>query len=1125
MKDGAYMKKLFNDNWQFLKTEIDREYSDALTDNGWKAVEIPHDWLIFQTKNLYETSCGWYRKSFTADNSAECVRLRFDGVYMNCAVYVNGKIAGEWKYGYSSFEFDITKLLKNGENLIVVQVRHNAPNSRWYSGAGIYRNIHLIESRKAHIASDGVYFSEKADGENRKVRVFTELSDCENGVVIHTLLDENGAVFAQSTGGAEQEFTVKQPLLWDTDAPHLYTLKTELSVNGQTVDETSCKVGFRTIEFRSDSGFFLNGRHVKLNGICNHHDLGSLGAAVNATATRRQLEIMKAMGVNALRTSHNMPSVELMELCDEMGILVDSEAFDIWELKKTDYDYARFFDDWYKQDVQSWVRRDRNHPSVIMWSIGNEIYDTHVSKRGIEVTEMLIKEVRRWDFLCNAYTTSGSNYIAWENAQLCSDKLEVQGYNYGEHLYEKHHEIHPDWCIYGSETAARVQSRGIYHFPASAAFLTHDDEQCSSLGNCRAGISDRTAQTSIIADRDTPYSAGQFIWTGFDYLGEPSPYFTKNSYYGQADTAGFLKDSYYLYKAAWTDETVLHLFPHWDWNDGQLIDIFVYTNQPETELFLNGRSLGRVKTERYSAHWQQPYEKGVLKAVSYNENGEITATDETRSFGDTAWLALTPDKTEIRTDGEDLIFIDISAYDCDDIFVLNARNRVNVTVTGAGRLVGLDSGDSTDYDEYKSTSKKLFGGKLLAIIAAKDIAGNIDVKVNSDGLPECALRLKVVSAGFPDGASRCFTENTVPEITEEKPVRKIELKADRQMLDSDNRTAEIYAKVYPENAEYEIEWIAVTETGVKTNIAEVEANGSKAAVTAKGDGEFRLRAFSRNGKEKPEVISELEMRVENMGNAAVNPYEKPIKGSLYSESPVKLDEVANGGVSIARGGRNAIGFRNVCFGENGAKTLTVSIINWHNNDPVPFALWSGFPWEKNAVKLGEFTYRADFIWQTYIENTFTLPEILRVTADICFDFEESDKRVSFGSFIFGEYDRTYEINSAASFTSVHGDKFSVNGGSVEHIGNNVFIEYEGFDFTHGAAQIKLCGRTRNINDSLHLQIVSDTEIKRFILEVPQGIEYSEFNYPLENVSGKCKVRFQFLPGCDFDFESFRFISE
>ncbi|MDE7280103.1 MAG: hypothetical protein K2N26_10320, partial [Oscillospiraceae bacterium] len=470
------MKTLFNNGWEFKKTDVELSF-DKVTEDSWARVDIPHDWLIHQTKDLYETSAGWYRKSFTVNGSAVRI-VRFEGVYMDTAIWVNGKLAGEWKYGYSTFEFDITSLLNEGENEIVVKVSHRSPNSRWYSGAGIFRNVYLLEHKGAYLKSDGVYFSEKQDGQNSGIRNIKLSAESVGGDTVEYVIsdaDGNNLLTANGKPNEEISVTVENPRLWDIASPNLYTLETKLYEGGTVTDSQSCKVGFRTIEFQADSGFWLNGKNVKLNGVCLHHDLGALGAAVNRTAIKRQLSAMKEMGANAVRTSHNPPAVEFMELCDELGILVDSEAFDMWELKKTDYDYARFFDDWYVRDVASWVRRDRNHPSVIMWSVGNEIYDTHVSPRGVEVTKMLCDEVRKHDYNHNAYTTIGSNYIEWEGAQNCAMEIETVGYNYGERLYEDHHRRHPEWLIYGSETAARVQSRSVYHFPKSAAYITHDD--------------------------------------------------------------------------------------------------------------------------------------------------------------------------------------------------------------------------------------------------------------------------------------------------------------------------------------------------------------------------------------------------------------------------------------------------------------------------------------------------------------------------------------------------------------------------------------------------------------------------------------------------------------------------
>ncbi len=494
-------------------------------------MDIPHDWLIYNTKALYETSTGWYRRKLFYTKKEENVSLRFEGVYMDSKVYVNNVLAGEWKYGYSTFELEISSLLQEGENLIAVRVDYHAPNTRWYSGAGIFRPVYLKFSPKIRILPGGVYISTEIDG---YINITTEVERPE-GVMLkgislrHTvLLDEN--IISQreqpcracdkscmdeyvlregySYSLNDDCLTVHTPLLWSMENPILYTMKTELIQEEQVIDCEETRFGFRKIEFTPDRGFFLNNQQTKIHGACEHHDLGCLGAAINKTALRRKLEKLRKIGVNAIRTSHNMPAVELMELADEMGFLVLSEAFDTWEIAKTDYDYARFFLAWVDKDIASWVRRDRNHPSLLGWSIGNEIPEMSSSERAQEVTAMLLNRVRRHDSRCNGYVTMGCNYMQTENGVKCSDILKLAGYNYAEHFYEKHHKEHPDWMIYGSETASVLQSRGIYHFPLSLSIMSDDDEQCSSLGNSTTGWGARNTEACIINDRDAQFCAG-----------------------------------------------------------------------------------------------------------------------------------------------------------------------------------------------------------------------------------------------------------------------------------------------------------------------------------------------------------------------------------------------------------------------------------------------------------------------------------------------------------------------------------------------------------------------------------------------------------------------------------------
>ncbi|MCI9073398.1 MAG: DUF4982 domain-containing protein, partial [Lachnospiraceae bacterium] len=533
---------------------------------------------------------------------------------------------------------------------------------------------------------------------------------------------------------------------WDLEHPVCYRLRVELYEGGEKlsgpepVDVQEITLGFRRMEFTADRGFFLNGRSVKVHGVCEHHDLGCLGAAFHREAMRRKLQILKEMGVNALRTSHNMPAQEVMELADEMGILVLAEAFDMWERCKTPYDYGRFFKEWAERDVRSWIRRDRNHPSLFLWSIGNEIYDTHADAHGQEITRRLVDYVRAHDSKGNARITIGSNFMPWEGAQNCADIVKVAGYNYGEKYYAEHHREHPDWIIYGSETASVVQSRGVYRFPLRQSVLADEDWQCSALGNSSTSWGARSVEACIADDRDAEFAFGQFLWTGFDYIGEPTPYHTKNSYFGYVDTAGFPKDAYYLFQAEWTgaaDHPMVHLYPYWDWNPGQIIDVRSCTNGESVELFVNGRSQGRQKIDhahgrQLQGDWQVPYEPGEITAVAYDGEGREIARKSRHSFGEAVRLVLEADRHGIAGDGEALCFITVSAVDREGYPVENAMNYVRLSLEGPGRLLGLDNGDSTDYDPYKGCVRKLFNGKLLAVVAGipGDLAG--------DSAPMCA---------------------------------------------------------------------------------------------------------------------------------------------------------------------------------------------------------------------------------------------------------------------------------------------------------------------------------------------------------------------------------------------------
>ena len=1144
-------ESLFCNDWEFSKNPIDTEYSDSL---DWKRVDIPHDWLIHDTKNLYETSTGWYRKRFNIDKK-EGMRtaVRFEGVYMDCKVYVNSKLAGEWKYGYSTFEFDITELLADGENLISVRVDYRSPNSRWYSGAGIYRKVLIKNYPDCHILSDGVYISADTKG---KVTVSAETArpkgvpvaglsvrqsvfdgdklvcSSENAVTAFADCALPDTVRTEGASLASNSVTmhIPEPVLWDIDDPHLYTLTTDLVQNGQVIHTVHNRFGLRDIEFTCDKGFFLNGRHVKLHGSCEHHDLGALGAAINREALRRKLSRLREMGVNAIRTSHNMPAVELMELCDEMGILVLSEGFDMWEMSKTDYDYARFFPVWVDKDVASWVRRDRNHPCLIGWSVGNEIYDSHANDHGQEIASRLLYLVRLHDPRANGYVTIGSNYMQWEGAQKCADIVKLAGYNYAERLYEEQHKAHPDWMIYGSETSSVVQSRGIYHFPLSEQILCEDDEQCSALGNSAPGWAAKNVEACIIPDRDAEYCAGQFIWTGFDYIGEPTPYSTKNSYFGQFDTAGYAKDSAYIFRAAWTDykkAPFIHLFPYWDFYEGQLIDVRAATNAPKAAIFLNGEKIAEgdidhLHGKTITLDTQTEYVKGELVAVAYDENGNEIARDVCRSFGNTAELRLTPDKTVMNADGEDMIFLDIDAVDKDGNFVANANNRVFVKVEGAGRLVGLDNGDSTDYEQYKGTSRRLFSGKLLAMIAAGRGSGEIKVTVSSPSLPEASITLNAADCTARCGVSA--DENNAPRefdctaAENDIPVRRIELISDRNSFDPDCTEITFRTVVYPENASYadEIEYRITTAIGVPSNVAEVvSSDKTSVTVKCKGDGEFYIRALCKNGTDKYHVFTPVKLTAEGLGAASFDPYDY-VSAGIYS---VSGGEVSNGierGASFVTKG-SWFGFENVDFGSVGSDEITIQFFA-NCNTPVNIRFFDGRP-DEGGEMIGEFSYWIQPIWLTYQPYTFKLSKKLRGVHTIVM---MSDDRYDIGGFSFTKPEKEFAEINASWNDEIYGDKFTVEENAVTGIGNNVMLSFGEFDFSEKApARVVITGKSKLPVNSIHVVFTGDTEC-RVLAEFKQADEYTPQSFELNGISGKCKVAFAFLPGCDFDFESFRF---
>lgn len=1219
------MKRLFNGGWSFWCGEPDLDVSEAgqhLTE--FQKVDLPHDWLIADAKNLYRDGCGFYRKIFSMQpKENKRYSLIFEGVYMDTTIWVNEQQAGEWKYGYSTFEIDLTPFVKAGENEILVSVNFRSPNSRWYSGAGIYRDVWFKETTKTYIRENGVYIHTEACGEKEgKEPDFLLYADTEIvgdawDEVRHTLYAKREAppeielpfelllgdemelveeaspeetyagseradfcvsetIIFHNTNKNTNIYRVKSPRRWDVEHPHLYILKTELWKDGEIIQEEYSQIGFRSIAFDPEQGFLLNGRRVKLNGVCEHHDLGALGAAFHRAAMARKFRILKEMGVNALRGTHNMTAPAVVELADQMGILMISEAFDMWERSKTTYDYARFFKEWSERDVESWVMRDRNHPCIIMFSIGNEIYDTHVDAHGREITVRLRDLVKQYDYRGNAGITIGSNYMPWENAQLCADEVKLAGYNYGEKYYGKHHKAHPDWVIYGSETSSMVQSRGIYHFPLRASILTEDDEQCSSLGNSPTSWGAKSMERCVCEDRDMDFSMGQFLWTGFDYIGEPTPYHTKNSYFGQVDTAGFPKDAYYVWQSAWTDyrkAPMIHIFPYWDFNEGQSIDIRVCSNAPFVELFCNGKSCGRQQLthEKGSGHhiiadYSLPYEKGVLYAVAYDEEGNVTARETKASFGNSSEIVLRASGRAAVANGRDLFFVEIGTWDEKGNPVENAVDRVTVQVEGAGHLVGLDNGDSTDEDSYKGNSRRLFSGKLLAIIETGTIPGAVRISVSGKGLKSAELVCEAVEIDqmlpflkgekaqriyhnfwqdlceetYAPGPTELIEDHEerqrerqedeqkqsqkerLDEKQEEIPVRKITLCSPMgQKLSKEQPYLTVEAEIEPKKAtDRQLMFRVVDEHGVDSNLVRLLVQGHTAQLHAMGDGSFYLRCMSRSGTDRIRVISQLEFTVEGMGQAYRNPYEL-ISGSLYTSYQ---GEVSNGnerGVATARDGETVVTFGNIDFGPVGSDEITMPIFAL-TSEEYPIRIYEGVPGEDGCQLLADVVYQKPSIWNTYQEETYLLAK--RVTGINTISVAVHQK-IHLKGFVFKKLQKAWLSLNAAEADSVYGDTFTKEERAITGIGNNVTITYTEMDFgEEGTAGIRICGRAPESSNSLHIRFLQGEEESKQLVEFPMCGEYIEKEFSLTPVKGKWDVSFVFLPGSCFDLQSVQFLS-
>lgn len=743
----------------------------------WQDVQVPHDWAIdgpFDKKwdlqvvaieqngekekseksgrsgSLPWIGEGFYRSWVDVNDAFGAAVLEFDGAMSEPTVYVNGQKAGYWAYGYNAFRIDVTPYLKHGRNLLEVSLQNVEESSRWYPGGGIYRPVKLVLTDQTHINTWGTYVRTlRADSLEACLSVDTQIDGFQlnSGLSVEvSFYHSSGYVLVadhadvDANGKVHSTFVLPRPNLWSPETPYLYKMVTRLYRNNQLIDETSQKVGVRTISVDKEHGFRLNGLSRKFKGVCLHHDLGPLGAAVNKSALIRQVKILKDMGCDAIRTSHNMPSTMQMEVYDSLGMMVMAESFDMWIYPKCKNGYARFFKEWSDRDIENLVLNHRNHASLVMWSIGNEIPEQGM-KGGAEIAKHLQDICHQLDPATPVTQGLDRAEAALKNgfAQL----MDVPGFNYRVHKYPKNMEQLPQGFLLGSETASTVSSRGVYKFPVEfKGMQTHPDGQCSSYDNEWCSWSN-LPEDDFIAMDDLDYTIGQFVWTGFDYLGEPTPYDgywpSRSSYFGICDLAGLPKDRYYLYRSIWntTDHTI-HLLPHWTWPDrkGKVTPVYCYTDFPSAELFVNGKSQGRItknkdsKFDRYRLRWNDvKYEPGELKVVVYDGKGNRAGEQVVRTAGNATTLKLEADKTVLKADGNDLAYVTVSLVDKDGIEVPNATDQLAFDVTGAGSFRAVCNGDATSLEVFTQPTMKLFSGKLVVTVQTGQQPGDLRLVV------------------------------------------------------------------------------------------------------------------------------------------------------------------------------------------------------------------------------------------------------------------------------------------------------------------------------------------------------------------------------------------------------------
>jgi beta-galactosidase len=780
---SARERKNFDADWRFILADSATMAQPSYDDSHWRMLSVPHDWARegdFSAANpsgagggALPGGVGWYRKHFYVGNEQLVMSndaraqffIEFDGVYMNSTVYVNGTEVGHRPYGYSSFEYDITPLLRKGDNVVAVRVDNSdQPNSRWYSGCGIYRHVWLTRTHPVHVKHWGVHAESSLQLPNGYVRVEVEIENptSQKAKVEHHLIDQKGRVVARSQGG-QSKMAVRHPSTWSCDNPYVYTLRTLVKVGGEVVDQVDTPTGFRSFSFDPQRGFSLNGKNFKINGVCEHHDFGCLGAALSEDALHRKLTKLKQMGVNAIRSSHNPPAPELLAMCDTMGLIVMDESFDMWRRRKTQNDYARFFDEWHERDLTDLVLRDRNHPCILMWSIGNEVLEqwssaeadtltleqanlilnaghdaTTLAKEGeTSVQSLLTKHladiVHRHD--ATRPITAGCNEPSPDNHLFRSEAIDIIGFNYHHQWVKDVPKNFPGKPFLFSESVSALQTRGYYMMPSDTVYkapvewwLPYADPSfmCSAYDNMHASWSSTHEELWDVV-KHTPFCGGQFIWTGFDYIGEPTPYGfpARSSYFGLIDLAGFPKDTYYMYQSEWTTEPMLHLFPHWNWLPGQTIDLWCYYNQAdEVELYINGRSQGvrRKKshdangwkpalTTEYHAGWRVAYEPGELKAVS-RKNGQVVCQQTIRTASAPAAIRLSIDYA-----GNYLTFVNAEVVDVNGTLCPWADDQLFFSTEGSGTaIVATDNGCQTSMERFTAPQRKAFHGKCIAVV-------------------------------------------------------------------------------------------------------------------------------------------------------------------------------------------------------------------------------------------------------------------------------------------------------------------------------------------------------------------------------------------------------------------------